>query len=142
LLKQVGAAGLVVTHDAADALRMADRIAVQVDGAILQIDNPESVYRHPANIDVAGMFGTVNLLKSVAGIQGFRPADVSLTGAADDFSFEGELVEARLMGANWLCLIKREDGVGFEALLSGDTPPELGAQKFFVPQARLMLFKE
>ena len=142
LLKQVGAAGLVVTHDAADALRMADRIAVQVDGAILQIDNPESVYRHPANIDVAGMFGTVNLLKSVAGIQGFRPADVSLTGAADDFSFVGELVETRLMGADWLCLIKGEDGVGFEALLSGDTPPELGAQKFFVPQARLMLFKE
>jgi ABC-type Fe3+/spermidine/putrescine transport system ATPase subunit len=142
LLKQVGAAGLVVTHDAADALRMADRIAVQVDGAILQIDNPESVYRHPASIDVAGMFGAVNLLKSVAGIQGFRPADVSLTGAADDFSFVGELVETRLMGADWLCLIKGEDGVGFEALLSGDTPPELGAQKFFVPQARLMLFKE
>jgi iron(III) transport system ATP-binding protein len=142
LLKQVGAAGLVVTHDAADALRMADRIAVQVDGAILQIDNPESVYRHPASIDVAGMFGAVNLLKSVGGIQGFRPADVSLTGAADDFSFVGELVETRLMGADWLCLIRGEDGVGFEALLSGDTRPELGAQKFFVPQARLMLFKE
>jgi iron(III) transport system ATP-binding protein len=142
LLKQVGAAGLVVTHDAADALRMADRIAVQVDGAILQIDNPETVYRHPASIDVAGMFGAVNLLKSGAGIQGFRPADVSLTGAADDFSFAGELVETRLMGADWLCLIKGEDGVGFEALLSGDTPPELGAHKFFVPQARLMLFKD
>jgi hypothetical protein len=88
------------------------------------------------------MFGAVNLLKSVGGIQGFRPADVSLTGAADDFSFVGELVETRLMGADWLCLIRGEDGVGFEALLSGDTRPELGAQKFFVPQARLMLFKE
>lgn len=142
LLKQVGAAGLVVTHDAADALRMADRIAVQVDGDILQIDSPEAVYRHPASIDVARMFGAVNLIKSKTGFQGFRPADVALTGAPDDFTFTGEITETRLMGADWLCLIKGADGVGFEALLHGEVPPELGTHKFFVPQARLMLFKD
>jgi len=142
LLKQVGAAGLVVTHDAADALRMADRIAVQVDGTILQIDNPETVYRQPASVDVAGMFGAVNLVKTSKGAHGFRPADVSFTGTADDFTFAGEIVETRLMGADWLCLIKGEGGAGFEALLSAENPPELGAHKFFVPQARLMLFKD
>ena len=142
LLKQVGAAGLVVTHDAADALRMADRIAVQVDGEILQIDNPETVYRQPASIEVAGMFGAVNLVKSGEGVRGFRPADVSFTGTADDFTFNGEIVEMRLMGADWLCLIKSEDGAGFEALLGGETPPALRVHKFFVPQARLMLFKD
>lgn len=35
LLKQSQAAGLIVTHDAADALRMADRIAVQNHGRLI-----------------------------------------------------------------------------------------------------------
>jgi iron(III) transport system ATP-binding protein len=142
LLKQAGAAGLVVTHDAADALRMADRIAVQVQGRILQIDAAEKVYREPVHADVAGMFGAVNFIKNETGLIGFRPADIALTGGKEDFSFTGEIVDTRLMGPDWLCLIKGEDGAGYEALLKGDAPPKKGAHKFFVPQARLMLFKD
>lgn len=142
LLKQVGAAGLVVTHDAADALRMADRIAVQVDGRVLQIDTPENVYRQPATPQVATMFGAVNFFTRDGDRIGVRPADVSLSGDADDFSFSGEITETRLMGADWLCLIKGEKGAHYEALIGGDAAPQLGSHKFFVPQARLMLFND
>ena len=62
MLKQTGAAGLIVTHDAADALRMADRVAVQRGGRLVQIGTPETVYAAPADIGVARMFGQVNTL--------------------------------------------------------------------------------
>lgn len=142
LLKQVGAAGLVVTHDAADALRMADRIAVQSAGRILQIDAPETVYRQPEQSEVATMFGTVNFFKTDGGIYGARPSDISLSGGDGDFSFTGAITNRRSMGVGWLCAIEDENGGSHEAHLFGETAPDEGTHKFFVPQARLMLFKE
>ena len=142
LLKQVGAAGLVVTHDAADALRMADRIAMQANGRILQMDTPEAVYRQPVQAEVATMFGTVNFFKTERGIYGARPGDISLSGGGDDFSFTGDIIGRRAMGDSWLCSIAGENGESYEAQLSVETAPQEGAHKFFVPAARLMLFKE
>ena len=66
LLRENGAAGLIVTHDAADALRMADRIAVQNKGRILQIDTPEAIYQNPLDLHVAAMFGPVMVSFPVA----------------------------------------------------------------------------
>jgi iron(III) transport system ATP-binding protein len=142
LLKQVGAAGLVVTHDAADALRMADRIAVQADGKILQMDMPETVYRQPTQAEVATMFGTVNFFKTDNGMVGVRPSDISLSGGDGDFSFEGKITDSRSMGAGWLCVIEVENGDSYEAQISGEEAPDKGTHKFFVPQACLMLFKD
>ena len=95
LLKENGAAGLIVTHDPADALRMADRIAVQSAGRILQMDAPDAIYKKPVDLQVAAMFGPVNLMPEGDGLRGVRPADISLAGADDDFAFEAELTEAR-----------------------------------------------
>ena len=142
LLKQVGAAGLVVTHDAADALRMADRIAVQSAGKILQMDKPEMVYRQPKQAEVATMFGTVNFFETEGGIYGARPRDIALSGDADDFSFTGKIIQRRPIGDGWLCVIEGENGEGHEAQISGEEAPTEGTHKFFVPRARLMLFKE
>jgi iron(III) transport system ATP-binding protein len=142
LLKQVGAAGLVVTHDAADALRMADRIAVQAEGRILQMDAPEAVYRQPVQAEVATMFGTVNFFKTERGMCGVRPSDIALKGGEGDFSFTGHIINSRSMGPGWLCVIEGENGEIYEAQLSGAAAPDNGAHKFFVPQACLMLFKE
>ena len=142
LLKQVGAAGLVVTHDAADALRMADRIAVQSAGKILQLDKPETVYRQPTQAEVATMFGTVNFFKTENGMVGVRPIDISLSGGDGDFSFEGKIADSRSMGAGWLCVIEGENGNSYEAQISGEEAPDKGTHKFFVPKACLMLFKD
>ena len=142
LLRQVSAAGLVVTHDAADALRMADRIAVQSLGKILQMDKPETVYRQPKRAEVATMFGTVNFFKTDGGIFGARPNDIALSGADGDFSFTGEIKHCRPMGDSWLCTIEGENGESHEAQIFGVEAPYEGTHKFFVPRARLMLFKK
>jgi ABC-type sulfate/molybdate transport systems ATPase subunit len=51
-----------VTHRADEALRLADRIAVLVDGAIRQLGDPASVLRQPTDPTVATLIGYDNVL--------------------------------------------------------------------------------
>ncbi|MEP3112920.1 MAG: ABC transporter ATP-binding protein [Nisaea sp.] len=60
LLKESGAATLMVTHDPEEAMFMADRIAVMRDGRIEQEGSPHSLYCYPDSAFVAGFFGEVN----------------------------------------------------------------------------------
>ena len=64
-LKESGAATLMVTHDAEEAMFMGDRIAVMREGRILQTGSPDELYCHPANTYVAELFGEVNRLSAV-----------------------------------------------------------------------------
>jgi iron(III) transport system ATP-binding protein len=66
LIRKVGAAAILVTHDLEEAMATADRMAVMVPGAILQLDQPAQIYRAPASPDVAGLFGEVNRFNTVA----------------------------------------------------------------------------
>ncbi len=142
LLKENGAAGLIVTHDADDALRMADRIAVQNSGRILQMDTPQNIYHQPVDLHVAAMFGPVNLMAAEdgAGEIGVRPEAVCLDGTAADYQFEADIVSARALGADCLCVLAREDGSQWQALLRQVAPPQ-GKNKFFVSRSAFMLFK-
>ena len=54
-----------VTHDQAEALTMADRIAVIHEGLLQQFAPPEEVYEHPANAFVAGFVGETNFIEGV-----------------------------------------------------------------------------
>lgn len=47
-----------VTHDQTEAMTMGTRIVVMKDGLIQQIDSPQAVYDHPANLFVAGFLGS------------------------------------------------------------------------------------
>ena len=52
---------IYVTHDRAEALSMADRLAVFDHGRIVQVGAPEEVYRHPVNAFTANFLGESNL---------------------------------------------------------------------------------
>ncbi|MBC7220801.1 ABC transporter ATP-binding protein [Candidatus Bipolaricaulota bacterium] len=58
LQKDLGITTIFVTHDQTEAMTMADRIAVQHQGALQQVGSPEDLYRRPANLFVAGFMGT------------------------------------------------------------------------------------
>ena len=64
LHEQLGGTFVYVTHDQAEAMTMADRIAVMNSGRIEQVGGPLEIYRRPASHFVAGFFGipTMNFL--------------------------------------------------------------------------------
>ncbi len=47
-----------VTHDQVEAMTMGTRIAVMKDGVLQQMDTPQVLYNHPANMFVAGFIGS------------------------------------------------------------------------------------
>ena len=65
LLKTSGATVLYVTQDYKEAMALGDRIAVLIDGVVEQVATPAEIYRRPATIGVARLFGdpTVNLIR-------------------------------------------------------------------------------
>lgn len=65
LLRVERATGILVTHDQAEALSVADRVAVMRGGDVLQHDTPEAVYREPATPWVAGFVGDAVFLPGV-----------------------------------------------------------------------------
>ena len=67
ILKESGAATLLVTHNPDEAMFMADRILVMgPDGTILQEGTPNEIYGSPIHPFVASFFGQVNVLNGVS----------------------------------------------------------------------------
>ncbi|HSK97792.1 MAG TPA: ABC transporter ATP-binding protein, partial [Euzebyales bacterium] len=58
LQRGLGVTTVYVTHDQRDAMALGDRIAVLDRGRLVQVAEPLAVYRHPANLFVAGFFGS------------------------------------------------------------------------------------
>jgi len=53
---------VLVTHDRDEALSLADRVAVLIDGRMRQLDRAEIVFATPADPDVAAFVGVENIL--------------------------------------------------------------------------------
>jgi len=64
LHRRAGVPTVYVTHDQAEALSMADRVAVMIGGQLLQLAPPQVIYDDPAHIEVARFVGQprINLL--------------------------------------------------------------------------------
>lgn len=56
---------LLVTHDQAEAMITADRVAVINAGIVEQFDTPIAIYNHPASLFVADFIGRMNRLEGV-----------------------------------------------------------------------------
>ena len=63
LQRKVGITFIFVTHNQAEALALADRIAVMNLGVIEQADTPMNIYEHPKSRFVADFIGSMNLFQ-------------------------------------------------------------------------------
>lgn len=61
ILRQSRATAIVVTHDAEEAMRMADRIALLKDGRLVQHGTAQDLYNRPASLFAAGFFSELNV---------------------------------------------------------------------------------
>ncbi|MBV9720925.1 MAG: sulfate ABC transporter ATP-binding protein [Mycobacterium sp.] len=76
---------VLVTHDQAEALDVADRIAVLRDGRIEQVGSPTAVYDTPANAFVMSFLGAVSSLNGTL----VRPHDIRV-GRRPDMKFAAD----------------------------------------------------
>ncbi|MGI8697359.1 MAG: ABC transporter ATP-binding protein [Mycobacteriales bacterium] len=65
---ETGAAVVYATHDAAEALALADRVAILVSGRLIQIATPHAVYSQPVNVAAAVLTGSCALLDARVGV--------------------------------------------------------------------------
>ncbi|MEO1773387.1 MAG: ABC transporter ATP-binding protein [Pseudomonadota bacterium] len=72
LHRRLRATFVYVTHDQAEALTMSDRMAVMMDGQILQLGAPQEVYDDPAHLKVATFVGSpkINTLPGMIDAEG------------------------------------------------------------------------
>ena len=70
ILKDAGTSALLVTHDQAEALSLADTVAVMRGGRVLQVGTPEEVYERPRTRWLAEFLGEADVLpgRAAAGV--------------------------------------------------------------------------
>ncbi|MHA1113397.1 MAG: ABC transporter ATP-binding protein [Alphaproteobacteria bacterium] len=136
MLRVSGVATVMVTHDPAEAMYMADRIAVMRDGQLVQVGAPETLYNQPVDGFVAGLFGYVNRFAGVvadgavaipfgpvaaprlaAGAEVdvlIRPEAVRLApeGEAPPGALSAGIVASRYLGRSYLVHLTIEDADG------------------------------
>ena len=66
ILKNTGHTAILVTHNQAEALAIADRIGIMSQGRIAQWDTPYNLHHHPADAFVAGFIRRVALAEQRA----------------------------------------------------------------------------
>lgn len=65
ILKEEGAAVLLVTHEPEEAMRMADEIALMRRGKVVQRGAPYNIYNAPVDLQAAAFFSDVNVISGV-----------------------------------------------------------------------------
>jgi iron(III) transport system ATP-binding protein len=63
ILKEEGAAVVLVTHEPEEAMRMADNIALMRGGRIVQVGAPYNVYNAPVDKAAAAFFSDINVIR-------------------------------------------------------------------------------
>jgi multiple sugar transport system ATP-binding protein len=92
LHRRLGATFIYVTHDQVEAMTMSTRVALMMDGEIVQVAPPHELYANPVDVRVARFIGSpeINLLPAHAGedgriVVGGRPTSL-LSDARGDVS--------------------------------------------------------
>lgn len=97
-----GAAAVYATHDAAEALGMADRVALLREGRIVQVGSPRQVYEEPVDEWAAVLTGPVSIVPEWPGVgrAAIRPEWVTLDGdlpaTVADVRYRGSHTEVTL----------------------------------------------
>jgi iron(III) transport system ATP-binding protein len=155
ILREAGMTAVLVTHDQEEALSIADRVAVMLEGKIVQVGSPEELYHRPASRTIADFVGDVQFLpgqasgrraKTVLGelplhgaFEGpvdvmLRPEMLRLTPAATPEHHEGTpatIVSRAFFGHDQLLTLQLDSGPTLKA--------RLGAYGGFRPGDRVLV---
>jgi len=100
LQHQLGTTTIYVTHDQAEAMTLASRVAVMKKGQLQQFDTPLNIYNHPANRFVAEFVGSpsMNFIEDERVTKGIRPEHIQVLTTPEDGAIEARVYVTELMG--------------------------------------------
>jgi multiple sugar transport system ATP-binding protein len=100
LQHQLGTTTIYVTHDQAEAMTLASRVAVMKKGRLQQFDTPLNIYNHPANRFVAEFVGSpsMNFIEGERVTKGIRPEHIQVLTTPEDGALEARVYVTELMG--------------------------------------------
>jgi ABC-type sugar transport system ATPase subunit len=84
LQRSLGVTAVYVTHDQEEAMTIADRMALFMEGRIVQVGTPHEIFRKPATTTVAAFIGTPPMNLLPATLEGGR---VTVAGASLPVAF-------------------------------------------------------
>jgi ABC-type sugar transport system ATPase subunit len=84
LQRSLGVTAVYVTHDQEEAMTVADRVAVFMEGRLVQTGTPKEIFLKPATVAVAGFIGTppMNLLDATVASGQVRVAGTTVAAPA------------------------------------------------------------
>jgi multiple sugar transport system ATP-binding protein len=171
LQQELGVTTVFVTHDQAEALALADRIAIMKAGKLQQLGSPREVFQRPANTFVASFIGStpMNLVEAtvdggsvvIAGqavplpasavghvtegqkvTWGGRPEYLGLVTEALPGAIQGTVTVAENLGAAMLIAVEVGDHL-IQVIVDEDVEPELGTTVWITSEPRrTLLFDE
>lgn len=155
-LRAARATAILVTHDQAEALSLADRVAVMREGRIVQAGTPEEVYRRPADVAVGTFVGEAivlpatlrdglaecalgRLVVETAGNDGpvdllIRPEQIGIHMTAEPGSIAATVTGSTYHGHHASVQLQLPSGEQITARTTGFTVPPAG-QRMFVSVA-------
>ena len=100
LQHQLGTTTIYVTHDQAEAMTLASRVAVMKKGRLQQFDTPMNIYNCPANRFVAEFVGSpsMNFIEGEQVTIGIRPEHIQVFSEPRDGAIEASVYVTELMG--------------------------------------------
>jgi len=100
LQHQLGTTTIYVTHDQAEAMTLASRVAVMKKGQLQQFDTPLNIYNRPANRFVAEFVGSpsMNFIEKGDVTIGIRPEHIQVLTTPEDGAMEARVYVTELMG--------------------------------------------
>ncbi|WP_433337887.1 ABC transporter ATP-binding protein [Spirillospora sp. CA-294931] len=171
LQRELGVTTVFVTHDQAEALAMADRMAVMQDGRIRQIGTPAEVFRRPASVFVASFIGStpMNLVPGevrgdvlvAAGtvlpvpeeargvladgqevVYGVRPEYLDFSETPLDGAFSGRVAVVENLGSASLVTLEVE-GVLLHVVVGEGEEPRPGRSGWILPRpGRALVYRD
>lgn len=120
---------LLVTHDAEEALEVADHIIVLKDGEVQQQAPPQRIYAEPANPFVMGFFGDVNALRGTGTTTYVRPADVRIETKPFREAQTAHVLDVRTAGPRTQFDLSLDDGQRIVAECNEDRAGWLALRK-------------
>jgi multiple sugar transport system ATP-binding protein len=100
LQHELGTTTIYVTHDQAEAMTLASRVAVMTKGRLQQFDTPMNIYNYPANRFVAEFVGSpsMNFIEGSPSTKGIRPEHIQVLSEPQDSAIPATVYVTEQMG--------------------------------------------